>query len=68
MMLRYTQRLRLGLIEMVPAGRAPNRQRLWAQPGGAKATFGEIAEHARRAGLPRPKLIMVSRETKKGEA
>lgn len=61
------RRLRVGPFELVPAGRAPNRQRLWAYPGGALATQGEIAEHARRLGWGKPVVVMVSGETKRGQ-
>ena len=59
------KRLRLGRLELVPAGRSPRWQRLWCMPGGATATFGEVVEYARRMGLPKPVVITVSRETKK---
>jgi|WetSurMetagenome_2_1015567.scaffolds.fasta_scaffold417275_2 hypothetical protein len=65
-MAKTRHRLQVGPLTLVPAGRAPNRQRLWAIPGGALATHGEVAEYARRMGWPKPVMVLVSTETEWG--
>jgi hypothetical protein len=63
-MVRTQHRLQVGPLTLVPAGRV-NHQRLWAIPGGAKATYGEVADYARRMGWSKPVVVTVSTETEK---
>jgi hypothetical protein len=56
-------RVRLGPMECLPAGRNPARQQLWAVPGGAAVTFGDLVAYAQRMGWQRPKIVWVSAET-----
>lgn len=65
-MAKVQHRLHVGPLTLVPAGRAGNRQRLWAIPGGAKATYGEVADYARRMGWSKPVVVSVSAETDRG--
>lgn len=60
-------RLRLGPLVLVQAPRGADGQRRWAVPGGALATYRELADYARQRGWPRP--VTVSTETdKRGKA
>ncbi len=64
-MARMQHRLQVGPFTLVSAGRAASRQKLWAIPGGARATYGEVADYARRMGWPKPVMVTVSTETEK---
>jgi len=57
---RRPWRVQVGALQLVPAvspRRSARGEVRWALPGGVTATFTEVAQWARRLGLPRPVVL-----------